>query len=402
VSDVKSMMDSTLASIIEHYLPHEVQDYSRPGLVRRRLSITPETQLFNKLAITDVHLNKYRIISYGCCLNVRKDQVLWARRLNRYGIDNPEITSLDNEGWTSEPTRFVQSRFVAELSQRIGVLPESVDTTFLARKLRAQIPIKDKARDRRKSGTPKNEEEVLKEVRMAGSQEPIPLVLKEKPEPFRFEAASLRKVDLKGVETTVVPSWGQYVRMAWLERQSHGLMSTVQTIKPFSQPQVERAVETQPAETEAVCDDVELAEGGTTMLSENGAIYAETSKILVAEESAYTSRVTADTLSTRSEVDIDEDIGEAKPPPKVLEQTIQWSSADFSFVPPFFPERRRVVSAREMQDHEYLGDPPSADDIHVPPTGFDNNNMVNGNRRVLLEQRKRLIQKMRARGEDRI
>lgn len=402
MSDVKSMMDSTLVSIIEHYLPHEVQDYSHPGLVRKRLSITPETQLFNKLASTDVHLNKYRIISYGCCLNIRKDQVLWARRLTRYGIDTPEITSLDNEGWTYEPTRFLQSRFVAELSQRIGVLPESVDTAFLARKLKARIPTKDKARDRRKRGTPKNEEEVLNEVRMAGSQEPIPLVLKVKPVPFQFEAASLRKMDLKGDETVVVPSWGQYVRRAWLERQSHGLMSTVQTIKPFSQPQVERAVETQPAKNDAVCDDVELAESETTTQSENEAVHADTSEIPVAEEFANTSQVTADNLSTRSEVDVDEDVGEAKPPPKVLEQTIQWSSADFSFVPPFFPERRRVVSAREMQDHEYLGEPPSADDTHVPLTGFDNKNMVNGNRRVLLEQRKRLIQKMRARGEDRI
>ena len=150
MSDVKSMMDSTLVSIIEHYLPREVQDSSHPGLVQRRLPTTPETQLFNKLASTDLHLNKYRIISYGCSLNIRKDQVLWTRRLTRYGIDSPEITSLDNEGWISEPTRFLQSRFVAELSQRIGVLPEPVDTTFLARKLKAQIPTKDRARDRRK------------------------------------------------------------------------------------------------------------------------------------------------------------------------------------------------------------------------------------------------------------
>ena len=65
-------------------------------------------------------------------------------------------------------------------------------------------------------------------------------------------------------------------------------------------------------------------------------------------------------------MEIDENLDEAKPPPKVLEQTIKWSSADFSFVPHFFPERRTVVSARELQDHEYLGDPPSVDDTHRP------------------------------------
>ena len=110
MSDVKSMMDSTLTSIIDHYLPLEVADSSDGGRIQRRLPPTPESELFKKLTSTDLHLNKYRIISYGCSLNVRKDQVLWSRRLTRYDIETPEITSLDNEGWTPEPTRFLQSR----------------------------------------------------------------------------------------------------------------------------------------------------------------------------------------------------------------------------------------------------------------------------------------------------
>ena len=55
---------------------------------------------------------------------------------------------------------------------------------------------------------------------MAGSQEPIPWMLNGKPAPLQFDAASLRKTDLKGNETVFVPSWGQYVKRAWLERQS--------------------------------------------------------------------------------------------------------------------------------------------------------------------------------------
>ena len=130
------------------------------------------------------------------------------------------------------------------------------------------------------------------------------------------------------------------------------------------------------------------------------------------------------------------------PPRKVLEQTIQWSTSAEIFFTPHTVEakdtRRTVVSPRELQDEQYLGDLPTEPRSHsiilnttesdngadtkasttieeaslsgdIPEINALENNGSEGagklggaEDQVLKEQQKRVMDRLRASGEDRI
>jgi hypothetical protein len=374
-------MKSALTSMLERYLPHEVPQNTSDTIPSPPIS---ETALFNQLTAIELHESKYKIISYGCSLNIRKDQIIWSRRLSRYGISHPQITSLETENWQPELSRLIQTRFVAEISRRLGVFPEHVDTTFLSRKLGMVIPKTDNAKDRPRRIDPRfaNEERHLNEIRLATMPEIRGMRgLKGQVPPMEFNSEAIQK----GKDYTVfVPSWGQYVRNAWLEEQSHRLTSSLQTIRPVTVPKQqlqqdsedkenEMATEIESTSAQIKLEDANVEEKKVMALPSeiqsdtmqlgnsdktDSAEITQQSVDTTASEPASSTPVTSVTvLSSQTEDGTTEDTDNtSKPTENLLEQTIEWSSADFVFVPRSVEQRRTIVSPLELQDDEYLGD----------------------------------------------
>lgn len=366
--------------MLEYYLPPEkgIQE----TLSSNERPPKPGSPLFDHLTNIELHENNYKIISYGCSLNIHDSQILYSNRLSRYCIShNPEITSLQSLNWINpEPPHQIQSRFVAEMAQRIGVYPEPITPALLSKKLKVEIPVVDIAKDCQKRIDPRftDEENVLNKIRLAAMSKKCKQVtaLNGKVAPMEFDSAAVRK----GRDYIVfVPSWGQYVRSAWLAEQSHTLTSTLQTIRPFpvsrGEPQAQYG---EAVESDLLSEDGE-SEGSDVMsrlgsqpgtkleYSENVEVKPEiaqsvntTSNILATSSGPVTSETTS--LSP-SEQETPDDFDETlKPPKNLLKQTIEWSSADFFFVPRSIEPRRTIVSPLKLSDLEYLGDTPQVED----------------------------------------
>ena len=129
--------------MLTHYSPYRSLSHNNSSTDESRLDI-------ERLANIELHLNKYKIISYGCSINVSDDQSLGTERLLHYGFPCEGISTLYERGWDKmEPPDILQDRIVAELSTRIGTYPEGVDIPTLSRKLKAEIPTEDTAFDRK-------------------------------------------------------------------------------------------------------------------------------------------------------------------------------------------------------------------------------------------------------------
>src|SRR5579859_479539 len=169
------MMNSSLNSMLRHYLPNlDHTDYQEEPLPSAQATdeppspgIAPEaTNLL--LASTEIHENNYSIISYGCSINVHEDQSIWTQRLDRCGLQGPQITTLSQQNWQNQESyNLIQTRFVAELSQRVGTYPRDVSIHTLSKKLNCTIPTSDVARDRREPVDPRlvDEEDLLRGAR---------------------------------------------------------------------------------------------------------------------------------------------------------------------------------------------------------------------------------------------
>lgn len=378
--------------------------------------LLPGTPFFDTLASTEIHENKYKIVSYGCSLNVRKDQVTGALRFARYGIEAPETSSLETQEWENpEPDYMIQDRLVAEISRRAGVQPEDAELKFLERKLRTKILTKGKAKDQPKRVDPKffDEQYILNEIRIESMKSTgikPPAGMREGLAPLQFDAAAFR--ERMGDETdddmVFVPSWGQYVRSAWLARQSRKLSSTLQAFQPEHQnfpsrrePESANNV-SEPAEIVPTTtkNDQELNEFqppdvDNPLLRRSLAAEGHPAEDLL--ENSIPASTTAGNMEGSNEF--------SRPPPGVLEQTIQWStSTDFLFVPQLIHRRRTVVSPLKLRDYEYLGDLPEGKSIQKGGEArvFMNSNPCaeakSGNRtkvQLLSEEQKGIIQRMR-------
>ena len=96
-------------------------------------------------------------------------------------------------------------------------------------------------------------------------------------------------------------------------------------------------------------------------------------------------------------LDLADEVEFFEPPPKVLQDTIQWSTdIDLSFSPHVHP-RRSVVSPREFKDQEYLDDPSRSHGGLLDSQTQGNKSLIDDE-----EQRRQIIQRMQLRGEDRI
>jgi hypothetical protein len=324
------MMNSSLTAILAHYLPSSgtqmqsamAMPFTQPHIPLSPLHSSTSSPISN-LTTIELHENNYKIISYGCSLNVHESQSIGTRRLSRYGFPAPETSSLAEQGWVDqESISLIQDRFVIEMTRRIGTQPEDVDIAFLSRKLKADVPERDVALDKVKRRHPDaiTAEDIVEDVRNANSEfmeRNIDNRRKWTPR-LEFNAVSLKKGEDAVLEDNpmLVPSWRQYVRVALKTRLL----------------------------------------GGQT---------SPTSKTVVQKTSSFKSNVPSEIqragseisqLATRSKRD-------DGPPRKVLEPTIQWSTSAEIFFTPHTVEakdtRRTVVSPRELQDEQYLGDLPT-------------------------------------------
>lgn len=286
------------------------------------------------------------------------------------------------------------------MTRRFGTEPEDVDTAFLSRRLRAEVPERDVAMDKVKRRHPDaiTAEDIVEDVRNANSelrQRSIDNRRTSTPR-LEFNAVSLKKGEDAVLENNpmLVPSWRQYVRVALKTRLL-------------------------------------------------GSPTSATSKA-TGQTSSFKNNVQSDIQRAGSEISqmaTRRRRGDG-PPRKVLEQTIQWSTSAEIFFTPHTVEakdtRRTVVSPRELQDEQYLGDLPTEPRSHsiilnttesdsgadtklstrieeasssrdIPETIAWENNETDGagqlngaENKVLKEQQKRVINRLRASGEDRI
>lgn len=366
--------------------------FTQPHIPLSPLSL--ESTPSSKMTTLELHENSFKIISYGCSLNITSDQSIGTARLSRYGFPCPDTTSLSEQGWVNqEPLSMIHDRFVSEMSQRIGTIPEDVDIPFLARKFKAEIPERDSAVDKVKRRHPDavTPEDIVHSIRLAKTQstgngvEEVKKRTKWTPR-LQFNAVSLKKEEdvLLEDDPMLVPSWGQYVRVAWQNRRlgQPSKASGQSTPKTGVRSGIQRAG-------------------------------SEISKIAAKQTS------------------------DEGPPSKVLEQTIQWStSAEIVFTPHLVETkevRRTVVSPRELQDDEYLGDlltdaktdpvlwgtarmdasrgdgismtvsSDNPEEIILEETKTEDTLRPSGaENKALKEQQKRVMQRLRASGEDRI
>jgi hypothetical protein len=363
---------------------------------------SPASSPFSNLTTIELHENSYKIVSYGCSLNVHESQSIGTRRLSRYGFPAPQTTSLSEQGWVNqESIPLLQDRFVSEMTRRIGTQPEEVDIAFLSRRLKTKVPERDMALDKVKRRHPDaiSAEDIVEDVRNANSKFMGKRVDKKRKATPRleFNAVSLKKAEdgvLEG-NPMLVPSWRQYVRVALKTR---------------------------------------LLSGPTTSTSKASGQNSSNSKVNFGSEIQRAGSEIAQ-MATRGRRD-------DGPPRKVLEQTIQWSTSAEIFFTPQTVEvkdtRRTVVSPRELQDEQYLGDLPTEPRTHSfiletteldgsanntasatmeeasssannPETFISENDEIEGTgklagaeNKVLKEQHERVMKRLRASGEDRI
>jgi len=376
-------MKSALLSMIDYYL-------SDRSLQRETIFNIPtfnipgsELELFDTLTSIELHEHKYKIISYGCSLNVSNDQLEGQSCLSRYGFDSPQQTTLESQSWQNqEPTSIIHSRIVSQLCRRLDLTPNPVDIPFLASKLHTTIPTEDLSFDSHSRG----------ELGFASTQTRGETSrLRNLATPMDLDSKALRKlkinaegtgqeVDEGDGETSFVPSWGQYVRQAMLDYRVLSRSRITKTQTEVRTPASEESESDRDAGMADTYGDSKSNRTAGMTVVDNG----ETPFV-----SAVREEVRKDSMMDRAyETD------SLKPPPKVLEDIIQWSTdVDFSFSP-YIHQRRSVVSPREVRDHEYLGDPSRSDDdlldSAVQTKPYDT------------EEKRQIIQKMQLRGEDRI
>jgi hypothetical protein len=406
---VTQLMNSTLASMLMYYLPtREVQTQSLvEEHVKPRICESPKPEGVSVdssdylLATTELHQNHLGIMSYGCNINVTEEQSIGTQRLTRYGLPGPAITTLEKEGWINqESIDMVQDRFVAEMTQRIDLNPEDVDIPFLSRKLKTEIPMQDIAKDRKEKVNPflVDEEDLLKSVRESSVQstgkEKL-YNLDEQDRSFRFDAVSLRDRPIPIVdEKVLVPSWGQYVRVALKAREFASLETApFDTFRSFPKvpPRLVNAISASAEMESTVVDD-------NTIVESNAGVDVDISSSSAAVSAAEASDA-EDTAAQSS-----------GPPRTVVEQTIRWSTSSDIFFTPLAAEksapRRTLFSPRDVEDSEYLGEPPATQSISerssIEAALIAAERRKSEEKRNLLEQRKRLMRKLRASGDDRL
>src|SRR5579859_1168357 len=174
------MMNSSLAAMLAHYLPSrgtQMQSAIAMPFTQPHIPISPlhssASSPFSGLTTIELHENSYKIISYGCSLNVHESQSIATRRLSRYGFPAPETTSLSEQGWVNqESISNIQNQFVQEMTRRFGTQPEVVDIAFLSRRLKAEVPEWDLAMDKVKRRHPDaiTPEDIVEDVRNANSE----------------------------------------------------------------------------------------------------------------------------------------------------------------------------------------------------------------------------------------
>ena len=353
-------MKSALLSTIQYYLPgHQLQPHPIYNLPAYKSPIS-EPNLFDALTSIELHENKYRIISYGCSLNLYNDQLAPHSRLSRYGFPSPGITSLDRQYWQNrEPTHTIHSRLVSELSRRLNLTPQPVSISLLAKKLRTTIPEADVAHDKHRR----------RDTRFAGAEneirfpstrkqgDPIPTMVRDLDTQMEFNSKSLRKmkraatrphqeIDEDGDgEALFVPSWGQYVRKAMLKYR-FSRESGILTIGTGVEPSVSLYAGDNEVEIDDVMVDKGLEAGVQRSIEDVQRMVVDNRDASHVKEERPRDKTTS--LQDESET--------FQPPPN-LDDIIQWSTdVDFSFIPYVHP-RRSVVSPRELRDQEYLGDP---------------------------------------------
>jgi hypothetical protein len=355
---VDQFINRTLASLIQHYLPNSHSQ----GISSLGTSVPVDSSTLHALTATELHENKYRVISYGFSLNVYEEQLLGTQRLSRCGLPAPEITTLETAGWINqEPTRLIQMRLVAELTRRIGLEPEEVDIPFLIRKLKADIPVEDLAKDRKRKILPslRDDDAVLESIRLSSKSN----------QDYRRPKVSRRKLPLQNRYDTLrhgAPSITreQFVRSALESRHSKS------DTPPDPAPSPDTSSEMPPP-----LDSLEKHADSPEESRPVPSITTSVQPLDVASESPIVS-----ILSEEPEEAVEGDREMLKPPPKLLQETIKWStSADFYFVPISATKRRSVVvSPLELQDEEYLGDPSGA--------GTQKEEILNSNRNAVSKE----------------
>jgi len=363
------MMNASLASVIAHYLPakpSEVQNYN-PRIEYRSIAQgppKPDTPLFKELTHVELWKNNYGVVSHGCSLNVRKDQILWTNRLPRYGFEAPPTSSLDMEGWTiSENTKVIESRIVSELCARIGLQPEAVQSEELSRILSTKIRKRGRSMSipslMIREGDPGR---LLNQLRLA--REGSSWARREvyvKWFPWEVRNRLTHPVFVKG--------WGQFIRKGMLPTQE------VEVIR--SDKRGENVQLTQ-----------RLKDVGWEIFEEE--VEESTHRFSAAAVEDDRSRPLGDVLDPEAKTTREKEapkIVEFTPPPEIIKETIQWSSTDFTFYPRVEHDilRRVTLSPSHISDIDFL-DPP----VITPER-----------RRLLdlLETQKRVISTMRSKGE---
>jgi len=349
-------MKSALSSIIDYYLPHhssqrdpifKVPAFKIPG---------SELDLYEKLTSIELHENKYKVISYGCSLNVSNDHLEGQSRLSRHSFESPEETTLVSQSWQNqEPMSIIHSRLVSELCRRLDITPEPTDIHLLASKLRTTIPREDVSIVRHRPEP--HFASMQTQNRLKVWNEATPVDIRSTTLQFKrpAERTGERVGEIHG-EPSSVPSWGEYVRKAISENRLSSQGGISKTISSGIE-----------SEEDAVADD---------------------------GEAPFVSAV-REVVPRDAIVDIVDEPNPFKPPPKVLADIIQWSTdVDFSFSP-YIYQRKSVVSPRELRDHEYLGDPSRTNDRILDSETHDKKPNDT-------EAKRQIIQKMQLRGEDRI
>lgn len=399
-------MKSSLASMLEHYLPrssYQAVNHSEDTIKSQVNALQSKSlqsiadMFMDRLVNIEVHENKYRIASYGCSINVAKDHVNSARRLSRYGLTTLEFTSLESEGWKApENIPLIHDRFVAEITRRIHLHPDCIPLLALAKKLKAPIPKMDFAKDRLKPVSPGSvsREYVLQRVRMSAMRDTLEKggLLRLPEGPLQLDAPTFRRRGQKGDRGVFVPSWGQFVKRAWRTRQS-GHMSALETLSSYSSGTSSPVYQS--------LGNLEVPgkmqeEQTVTFMGSNVSEHPSFGATQFPSKERSISTETSSTSTLASEESLHES-GIQKPHPKVLEQTIQWSSAHYLFVPEFVPQRRKfAISPRDVQDSECLDRPLSEQGDAILSAVSENGKLKKVN------SRERLRAELSSKGLDRI
>jgi hypothetical protein len=359
------MMQSSLVEMLGHYLPSrgtQLQSAFAMPFAEPQLPLSSFPSILDEsLTTMELHENSYKIISYGSSINVYSNQTVGAQRLLRYGLPTTRITSLQERGWVNkEPIIMIQDRFVAEMSKRIGTVPEVVDIAFLSRKFKSYIPTADLARDRYRRLAPDlgDAGDGLKDPPDLETDVSLHERSDIRRQPLEIDANSLLGADDTTMDDELfVPSWGEYVRSATEARQlrypeptpEFEVTTTANVDSESTGPTNERTLKTKAIQVEA--------DASSSATSEKIPPIPESENTLSDPNTLFAStNIRADMASA----EITESL--SKPSRSVLEQTIQWSSSsEIIFIPHTTakaPSRRMVVSPRDVQDHLYLDGSP--------------------------------------------